>query len=171
VAIAVGAVFASLGGLAATYGWNSWTGESHKASMVRAVAAEWLANVSVINDPKIAETDDALLSKFVMFPRLQTTALEGAVSSGLFLREADRLFLTRASNLIELARSFNRGLDFTEQWTASHPNDIKKFRFKLRNGATRHQVADKLARFGKLLMSDYGVRESNQFFVDLEEDK
>jgi len=138
--------------------------------MVKGVAAELLMNISVINDPKIAETDEKKLSQFVMFPRMQVAALEGAIASGLFLKEKDRLFLTRAANLHELLIGFNQRLSYTEDRITNNPERIKLFRTKLRDGAVRQQLASKLKKFGELLMSDYGVKESDRFFVPLEEE-
>jgi hypothetical protein len=169
IQIVLGTLLVAIGGLGATYGWNSLTLELNKSSMIRSVAAEWLMNASIVNDSKFLEDDEQELSRFVVFPRLETASLEGAVSSGLFLSEADRTFFTQARGLLELSADFNRRLDFTEQRMGDHPTEIKRFRVKLRDGATRRQILCKLSKFGDLLMSDYEVRESDRFFVELDE--
>ena len=168
--IAIGAILIAAGGYLATYGWNTRSQEAQKSGMVRSVAAEWLINMSVINDPKFAETDERELSQFVIFPRMQLTALEGTISSGLFLNEKDRLYLTRAVDLNEFLTTFNLRLSFTESQMGNNRGDIRSFRTTLRDGATRTQLMIKLKKFGELLMSEYGVKESDRFFVPLEED-
>ena len=45
-----------------------------------------------------------------------------------------------------------------------------QLRTKLRDGPVRQQVSSKLKKFGELLISDYGIKESDTFFVKLEED-
>lgn len=168
--IIVGTLLIAVGGVVATYGWNARTELAQKAGIVRAVAAELLMNIVVTNDRKIIETDEKKLSAFVMFPRVQTAALEGAIASGLFLEEKDRLFLTRAANLHELLLGFNQRLSFTEEKMSSDPKNAKMFRTQLRDGAVRQQLSLKLKKFGELLISDYRIQETDSFFVKLEED-
>lgn len=168
--IVTGLLVIAGGGYLATYGWNAKSQEAQKSGMVRGVAAELLMNVSVIRDPKFAETDEEELSKFVIFPRMQMTALEGSISSGLFLEEQDRLYLTRAVGLRELLNDFNLRLSFTEFQMAINTENIALHRTKLRDGAVRAQVMSKLQKLGQLLMSKYGVKESDRFFVTLKED-
>ena len=138
---------------------------------VRGVAAELLMNLSVIEDPTFVETDEKKLSQFVIFPRMQTTALEGTISSGLFHNKEDRLYLTRAVDLHEKLAGFNLRLGFTESQMESTQRDIALFRTKLRDGEVRKQVMSRLKKLGELLMSDYGVKESDRFFVPLEDDE
>ena len=168
--IVIGTILIAAGGLLATYGWNARSQEAQKSGLVRGVAAELLMNLSVISDPKFTETDEEKLSQFVIFPRLQITALEAAVSSGLFLNEQDRLYLTRVVNLRELLNDFNLRLNFTELQMGNNRENITLHRTKLRDGKVRTQVMLKLQKLGQLLMSKYGVKESDRFFVTLEED-
>ena len=168
--ILFGTVLIAVGGILATYGWNARTEEVQKSAMVRSVAAELLMNISVINDPKFTETDENKLSQFVIFPRMQITALESAISSGFFLSERDRLFMTRVVGLHERLNGYNLRLSFTEFQMANNPRNITTFRTKVRDGVTRTQVISKLEIFAKLLLSDYGIKESDVFFVTLEED-
>jgi hypothetical protein len=167
--ILVGTLLIAVGGIVATYGWNAKTEAAQKAGMIRAVAAELTMNLSIINDQAIVEPDDKKLSAFVMFPRMLTTALEGAISSGLFLQEKDRLFLTRAANLHELLLGFNQRLRFTEEQMATNQEMGTQLRTKLRDGVVRQQVSTKLKKFAELLISDYGIKETDKFFVVLEE--
>ena len=168
--IIIGTVLIAVGGILATYGWTARTEASQKSAMIKAVAAELLINLALIDDPKIAETDEKKLSKSVFFPRMQTSTLKGALASGLFLTKRDRLFFTRASDLNELLDGFNDRLIVTQNQMMENPKNIKIWRTQLRDGKTRKQVILKLTKFGALLVSDYGVKESEYFFVPLGED-
>lgn len=168
--IVVGTLLIAVGGIIATYGWNAKTEAAQKAAIIRAVAAEYMINVAVINDQKFIETDEKKLCTFAMFPRVQSAALEGAVASGLFLEEKDRLFLTRAANLHELLLGFNQRLSYTEDQMTNRPGMTKLLRTKLRDGAFRQQLSLKLMKFGELLVSSYGIKQTDTFFVTLEED-
>ena len=168
--IIIGTVLFAGGGLLVTYGWNAKTEEGKKSAMVKSVAAEWLGNLNTIHNPMFTETDEEKLSQFVVFPRMNMTAIEGAISSGLFLKEEDRLLLTRVVNIHELLTQFNLRLNLTETEMKNKPHYITLIRTTLRDGATRTQLVSKLKIFGKLLMSDYGMKESDVFFVTLEED-
>ncbi len=170
IQILLGTLLLAGGGLLATYGWNAKFEADRKSAMVRSVGAELLVNSAVVRDPMFTETDDKKLSLFVMFPRVSIAVLEGAISSGLFLKEDDRPFFTRAANLRELLTQFNVHLTFTETEMSFKPQHITAYRTKLRDGKTREQLTNKLKIFGKLLVSDYGIRESDVFFVPLEEE-
>jgi len=169
ILILLGTLLIAIGGILATYGWNASTEAAQGSAMIKAVAAEWLMNANVMNDKSISEPDDAQLSKFVMFPRTRTAALEGAIASGLFLDERDREFFTRASRLHELLTGFNQRLSFTEERMSNHPDQIVTIRTKLRDGAVRRQVIDNLKLFGELLISKYGITRDQRFFVELKD--
>ena len=168
-AIVLGILLVAMGGVVATYGWNARTEVTQRNGMIRAIAAETLVNASVFRDPKFSETNEDKLKKFTLFPRMRTAALEGAIASGLFLGENDREFLTRAVNLAGLLDAFNRGLSFTEDTMSNRASEIPSFRKKLRDGKARKHLGARLQKFGELLMSDYGVKSGDTFFVKLED--
>lgn len=85
ILIALGTLLVAAGGIIATYGWNARSAAREKSEMIKAVAAEWMMNVGVVNDKSICELDDAELANFVIFPRTRKVALEGAVAGGYFL--------------------------------------------------------------------------------------
>lgn len=170
VLIGIGTVFIALGGFVATNGWNAKATVSERNGLVRAAAAELMVNIAVISDQKFTEQDDAELAKFVIFPRLQPVALEGAIASAAFLGEKDRLLLTRMTQLLELIHEFNNRLSFTEAQMAANTENILRFRKTLRDGATRNGIKSKLKLFGYLLVSDYNIKESDSFYVKLDED-
>lgn len=91
--ITLGAILIALGGILGTYGWQRKSQDDQKTNLIRSVAAEMLLNMNILDDVAYTETNTTKLSKFVVFPRLKTTALEGAISSGLFLqRKRQALF-------------------------------------------------------------------------------
>ena len=164
------AIGAGVGAFLATFGWNSRADAIQRRSAIELVAAETMINVNVLSDPVIAEPNDANLKKFVYLPRTQVIALDTAISSRLFLAEADRELFTRLYNLREELLSFNDRVAFTED-QMGHPNaDIASFRRKLRDGAIRRHARARLLELAKLLMSPkYGVPPEREFFRTLEE--
>ena len=169
ILILLGTLLIAIGAIVATYGWNARTEAAQRSGMIKAVAAEWMMNVQVLNDKSISEPDDAQLSKWVLFPRTRTIALEGAIASGLFLDERDREFFTRASHLHELLIGFNQRLSFTEDRMSNHPDQIVTIRKKLRDGVVRGQVTNNLKLFGELLISKYGISRDQRFFLELKD--
>lgn len=126
-------------------------------------------NINIFNDPTFTESDESELAKYAVFPRMQTSALAGVISSGLFVGKKDRLLLTRAMNLLEKLEDFNKRLAITEDITSQEPNKILIFRKKLRDGETRYSIRIRLAKFGELLISDYGIKREDTFFVKLDD--
>lgn len=167
LSIVFGTMFIAIGGIMATHGWNAKTVASQKNGIIRAVAAETIVNIAILNDPIFTAKNDKELLKFTMFPRTQTAALEGAIASGLFIEDKDRIFLTRAVGLNELLNSFNQRLDFTENRLSQKPNEIALYRKKLREGQFRKSVSVKLQKLGNLLISNYGIKHDDSFFVEL----
>ena len=167
--IAFGAVLIALGGFFAQMGWNARTNAIQRNGIIRAVAAETFINVSVFGDPVFTEKNEEELSRFTLFPRMQTAALEGAIASGLFVGEKDRIFLTRAANLNEFLADFNQRLSFTEDRMGRRPTEIAHLRKKLRDGQVRKNLGVKLRKFAELLISDYGINRDDRFFVQLDD--
>ncbi len=167
--IALGTLFIAIGGIIATNGWNARTSVAQRRSIIRAVAAESLMNMNVYKDKKFTEENEDQLAKFTMFPRMQTSALEGAIASALFTGEKDREFLTRASRLNERLSDFNQRLSFTEDKMSQKASDIALYRKRIRDGQVRKTLGVELQEFGQLLMSDYGIKHDDSFFVKLDD--
>jgi len=165
--IILGTLLIAIGGIIATSGWNKRTVVHQRNGIIRSVAAELLMNVNIWKNSKFVETDNEKLKEYVVFPRMQTAVLAGALASGLFTEEKDRLFLTRAADLNERLLSFNERLSITENIMNESPNKIHEFRTKLRDGEVRKSVGVKLQKFGKLLLSNYGIKSDDKFFVEL----
>jgi len=168
--IILGTLLIAVGGLVATHGWNARTDVIKKNAMLRSIAAEYLVYEAVILDKKITEKNEEELSKFVVYPRFQTIALESAISSGLFLEKEDKEFYTRAVNLHELLHEFNKRLTFTENEMRANPASIKTMRIKVGDGQTRKSVLVKLEKFGDLIENKYQINFKEKYFIDLEED-
>jgi hypothetical protein len=167
--IACGTLLIAIGGIIATNGWNARTSVAQRRSIIRAVAAESLMNMYVYKDKKFTEEIEDQLVKFTLFPRMQTSALEGAIASALFTGEKDRTFLTRASRLNERLSDFNQRLSFTEERMSQKSSDIALYRKKLRYGQVRKTLGVELQKFGQLLMTDYGIKRDDRFFVKLDD--
>lgn len=167
--IVAGTLLIAIGGIVATKGWNDRDFVAQRARIIRSVAAEWVVNMAVLNDPKFTETKEENLVRYTVFPRMQISAVSSAVASGVFSGENDRLFLTHAAGLSEILDDFNRRLTLTEDAMRESPDTIARSRKKLRDGRTRRDLCDKLVRFGELLISDCGIKLEDSFFVRLDE--
>ena len=167
--IVLGTLLIAIGGIIATKGWHARIVATQRNDIIRAVAAETLMNISVFTDPAFTKRSEEELSKFIWFPRMQTVALGGAIASGLFVGEKDRVFWTRAANLHELLADFNQRLSFTGDRMSQKPSEIALFRKKLRDGQVRKNLGVKLQKFGEMLISDYGVKRDDRFFMQLDD--
>lgn len=170
ILIGLGASLMALGGFVATNGWNAKSTEGDRTNRIRAVAAETIVNIGIINSTKFVEPDDAKRAKLVPYPRIQMIALEGAIASGLFLRESDRLLLTRMTDLRENVHQFNDRLTFSESQMAANKSAILKCRTQIRDGSVRSRTLMKLGLLVELLIENYGITKHDQFFVKLDED-
>ena len=169
IMIVVGALLIGIGGIIATSGWNKRTVVHQRDGIIRSVAAEMMMNMSIIEDSKFTETDDKKLSKYKVFPKMQTAALAGALASGLFTGEKDRVFLSRAASLNENLLEFNNRLILTQNIMNESPNRIYEFRKGIRDGKTRKSVGVQLIKLMELLLSDYGIKADDTFFVNLDD--
>ena len=163
-----GTLLIAIGGILATKGWHERSVIAHRNGMIRSLAAEWVVNAAVFFDPKFTDTNDANLAKYAVFPRMQTTAITGAIASGLFTGEKDRALLTHITNLSEVLADFNRRLVITEDTMTGNSKDIATWRKKLRDGQTRRSLRPQLAKFAELLISDYGITVDDSFFIKLD---
>ena len=166
--VILGVIFVGLGGYIGTLGWNLLQHETQRQAILRTLSAEWMVNAEISRDKKFTETDEQGLSKFVIFPRFQTTGLSATIASGLFVEEQDKLFLTLVFNLQEILADINRRLDFTEADMNEHPEKVAIFRKGIRDGQTLRNAKSRLKQLGELLLQDYGIQEEDQFFVELE---
>lgn len=164
--ISVGAVLMAAGGVIGTKGWQERSAICRRNDLIRAIAAEMVTNFSVAFDIKYTDPNDVNLRQFTVLPRMQTTALGGAIAAGCFTGKKDRILFTHMSSLIEALNDFNARLAFSEVEMWRNPSDIATWRKKLRDGRTRKGLIQQLREFGELLISDYGIQADERFFVE-----
>ncbi len=181
--ILLGTVLIAVGGVVATYGWNLRSSlrtsrmleesrarelETKRGAMVRTAMAELLMNVKVISNPIFHEEDESKLSEFVVLPRFHTEALAAMMASGLFLEERDRALFTRVADLLSKLHDCNRRMATSEQCMQFSPKEkIAEVRRQIREGRVLRDRRAELVAFGRLLMTQYGIAESDEFFVDI----
>jgi len=176
--ILFGSVLIGLGGLIATYGWDIRSSEdtrraleqraasdlaTRRLTILRTLAAELIINKAIIEDRKFTELDDGQLSRFVVFPRLQTTAIATAIASGLFAAPTDNQLFTALFQFQELASDFNTRLETTESVTLQDPTRTLEFRKTLRDGRMLAAVRTSLQNFGSVLVAN-GIDPNERFF-------
>src|SRR4051794_18693997 len=98
LAILFGTLLIAGGGALATWGWNERSStdtkrmlferaeaevSARRTAMLRTLTAEFVFNSNVLKDPQFSETDPEELKKFVVFPKVQATALQSVISSGV----------------------------------------------------------------------------------------
>jgi hypothetical protein len=165
--IIIGTLLIAVGGMVATYGWNQQSEQAKRVALIRAVAAETMANASVIQSPEVSEHGD----KFVVLPRTRTIAIDAAIASGLFNTESDRPFFTRASRMSNYLHAFNRALTSTEQQMMEHSKDVPMWRKKLSEGEVLDQIRKETIAFMEFLIGDCGIKESDEFYDHIEGDR
>lgn len=163
-----GTLLIAVGGILATKGWNDRSIVARRNGIIRSVAAELVINSSVLVDPKFTDANDLNLTKYTVFPRMQTAAMTGAIASGLFTGKEDRAFLTHVTSLSEVLDNFNRRLAITEDAMIRNPGEILMWRKDLRDGQTRKGLGLRLAGFAELLIKHYGITADDTFFVKLD---
>jgi hypothetical protein len=173
--IAFGTLLIALGGIVATFGWSmrstietrsvleaerAATIQSQRRAMFRTLAAELSLNAEVLTNEVFHETDEAKLAKFVMLPRLQHSALESAIASGLFATQADTSLYSIIVRLLQQTQDFNNRL--AEFQTLMTRGDVRQLRTKFRESELLQQqfsllltLADALARQGLNLDEQY----------------
>jgi hypothetical protein len=163
--IAIGTLLIALGGLVATYGWDMRSSmdtrrmlneraetdrAQRRAALIRALGAECLVNTHLLETPPIDEQDPELVTKYVPYPRMHTTALTSAIASGAFASAWDREIFTSIVQIQEHLNEFNDRLNMTEtQMTQGH---VEMWRTTLRDGAALDTVRVRLKRFLDLLV-------------------
>lgn len=176
--ILAGTILIGLGGLLATYGWDLKSSEDtrraleqsaandlavRRLTILRTLGAEFVINSATLRSPVFVERDDSQLSKFVVFPRLQTTAVATAMASGLFAAPADNDIFTALFSFQQSAGDFNTRLQTTENLTLQNREIILHTRTKLRDGKTLSSARAALQRLGRVLAAS-GIDPNEKFF-------
>lgn len=164
-----GTLLVGAGGLVATHGWDLRGDVLRRADMLRAVAAETVMNLAIIADPRFTETDATKVRAFVIYPKLQLAALEGAIAGGLFVGEDDRLLLTRLMDVRQVAEDLNQRLVLWEaEMLRVSPDRRVAYRSEVKDSESLRNVRSALAGLGGLLKDSYGIRGDENFFVKIE---
>ena len=150
------AIVIAFGALITTYGWNERTVTNKKNSLIRSVIQEWKINIEIITDQKFIEPNEEKLTAYTAYPRVQSSVLGGALSSGYFTDKSDPNFWTEGLGLLENITYFNNALRITENEMARNPKAISKIRLKVKDGALYKSFRDKLLLFGIIIVDEYG---------------
>lgn len=144
--ISLGTILIAAGGLSATYGWNVRSSEdtrkmlmeerkqdlkSRRDNLSRVVAAEAIRNIQILDNRPYTETEGDKLSRFVPYPRLQTSAVTGAIASGIFSAGDDIELFTLILSSYEALHDINSRLDRSEDLILVKPEMTKEFRIKI----------------------------------------
>jgi hypothetical protein len=123
-----------------------------RRGLLRDLAHELFRNLHVVQDSKMKSSDGS----FVVYPRVSTTVVEAALSSGLFSGGSDERLIKDLHAWHELAGEFNNRLDLTERQTiAASTEDRQSFQRKLVEGRTLESVRTQLASLTSHLMEHY----------------
>jgi hypothetical protein len=182
--ISVASVLIAIGGAIATFGWNEISSketrlsldesrradtESKRRALTRAVAAEFLTNLVIINDKAYTETNEEELSKLAIYPRFQTTVLSAFLASGLFVGEEDRLLFTMITELHSRMTDANERLSMSMLKMSLEPKSlIPSGRKAINASVVRRDLQKRLRALGTLLLDKYGIDRNESFFVDLD---
>jgi hypothetical protein len=151
-----GALVVAFGGLVVTYGWNQRTVSLQRLAFARSVATELVTNLEILEDKTFQPNQAADVHQIVLFPRLLTTALSGAIANGVFASNPD--VFSQAVRLAQRLGAFNRRLSYAENAMTSAPSSAATYRTLLRD-SLRPEIRDELLRLLQLLKSTYGIQE------------
>jgi len=83
--ILVGAISIAVGGVLATLGWKTLDSRSHLRAVISGVAREWEINDTLLRtEPLFTTGDSSILGSHCLYPRFKSSAIDAAISSGLF---------------------------------------------------------------------------------------
>lgn len=133
--------------------------------MIHYLASEFVMNGEIMLDRAYTESDDSSLSQYIVYPQLQSDALQAALSSCLFGASDDKDLFTCIAGLKEKITDFNRRVTLTQHlMVTAGPRHISQFRKEMRDGKTRGQIVQQLQAFGRLLVEKYGISPNETFF-------
>jgi hypothetical protein len=127
-----------------------------RRELLYALAHELYMNLQILNDPKF-KSQDELCKSPIVYPRLFSSVLSTAISSGAFTETRDRHLFRLMHQWQERVSEFNRRLDITELRTFLHPNEkeLKAFRERLTDGAVLSDTQDVLRELSSHLVDKY----------------
>jgi hypothetical protein len=156
----------------ATLGWNmlsDWKQSQSDAKMfserrsatLQAIAAEMATNRKKLDYKSFLETDPEKLQRADWYPRMQSVALETAITSGLFDSAQDRPLLSAIYDIHTRMSMVDTMVAHTEgpQLTVV---DVKRTRDSLRE--IRDAALIEFQQFENLLKQKYGIDANAKFF-------
>ena len=141
--------------------WISDRGKRKR--LLFALTHELFINMGVLEDATFrANNKDS--SKFVVFPRLESSIVNDVIRSGSFLGARDKLLFKMLHIWRERIQQFNNRLDLTEIACLLNPSpdNILMWREKLSSGGMIQQVKDAYIDITNELLNNY----SNESGVD-----
>lgn len=120
--VMIGAVAIGVGGVLTTLGWNRLSRRSQMKSLIAAIAREWEINDTLLkNDPLFTATDDETLGSHRLYPRFKVSALNNALTSGLFSSSAtkDQTLLRAIADYETVISDVNSRLDVSDNFVIS----------------------------------------------------
>lgn len=170
--IVAGAVCVALSSVVSTLGWNQlsdWKASEERANTLmsqrqdtlRLVAAEMTVNRGKLMLPAFSEDDPELLKTRAFYPRLDSVALEFAITSGHFINEQDRKLFTQIYDLHNRITTLNVVAGQVDEGLLTVPA-VTNIRTSLR------KARDRLMREFQMLadtLAEYDVATHEPFFL------
>lgn len=176
LAIVIGTIIATGGGVATTHAWNLRSTaetramlaevdnqrlQSQRDRIARQVILDIEYNDGVLNEPRFLETDPEKLKEYFVFVSLATESVNEIITSGLFLGPDERRVLTEARKLREWSRLYETMADqFNSSMArnADNPQMIATYRTAARNAESvehirriSNELSDAIAAWQKTL--------------------
>jgi len=135
-----------------------WLAEKNKRKeLLISLAHEMYINMNLLNDKVFFPKTEEEKSKFVVFPRLESTLSNTLIWSGSFSGIKDKNLFKLLHEWREKVQQLNRRLELTESacMLNSTPNNITKWREKLSSGKVLKQVRDAYNNITKEILDNY----------------
>lgn len=120
--VAIGAASIAIGGVCTTLGWNKLNLRSRLGAIVSGVAREWEINDTLLNkEPLFVSNETNVLGSLRLYPRFKSSAVDSALSSGLFnpSNPDDRDFLRSLADYETAVADVNARLDVSDNFVLS----------------------------------------------------
>jgi hypothetical protein len=168
VLVMIGAMSIAVGGTLTTLGWKKLDSYSRQKAVISGVAREWEINDTLLHkDALFISTDATVLGSHLLYPRFKSSALDVAVSSGLFRpsqameRQALRVFADYETTIADINARLNVSDSFalsTQDQTA-----IAAHRAKVKSSAGLAGFSKEHAKLKEFLERNYGWSLKERF--------
>jgi hypothetical protein len=126
--VIVGAAVIGVGGVLTTLGWNKLSSRSQMMNLLMAIAHEWeINNTLLYMEPLFNSDDDAILMSRCLYPRFKRSAMNNALTSGLFHPSVDdaKRFLRTIADYETVVADVNARLDVSDNLATTSENVVK----------------------------------------------